>query len=267
MLRRPHYIALALIVVLILTILNLPSQTTARLKLGIGSFFLPLFGLAASSQRVAEKAGEAILPKQELLKQNESLRRENTQLRLQLLENSNALQENEKLRRLFAWKQRSPLKHKLGRVILTEPANWWRTVQIDLGTRDGMSNNLAVLTPEGYLVGRIAQASFARSQVVLLGDPNCKVAARVEPGGETGIIGASGPLESGFVEMAFIKTANLKPGQLVRTSGKGGIFPENIPIGQIVDTHWVESGLSSVARVKLAANLSSLDEVWVRFPQ
>jgi rod shape-determining protein MreC len=266
MLKRAHYIALALIVVLILTILNLPNETAARLKLAIGTFFLPLFGLAASSQRVVDQSSHAVLPKQELLKQNEALRRENTQLRLQLLEHTNALQENEKLRRLFAWKQRSPSKVKLARIVLSEPSNWWRTVQIDLGTRDGVSNNLPVLTSEGYLVGRISHVTFARSQVVVLGDPNCKVAARVDPGGETGIIGGSGPLESGFVEMAFIKGTNLKPGQLVRTSGKGGVFPENILIGQIADAHWVESRLSSVAHVKLAANLSGLDEVWVRFP-
>jgi rod shape-determining protein MreC len=267
MLKRPHYIALALIVVLTLTILNLPSQTTARLKLGIGSFFLPLFGLAASSQRVIEKAGEAIVPRQELLRQNEALRRENTQLRLELMDSSKAVQENDKLRRLFNWKQRSPLKLKLGRIILSDPANWWRTAQIDLGTRDGISNNLAVLTPEGYLVGRVAQATFAHSQIVMLGDPNCKVAARVEPGGDTGIIGTSRPLERNLVEMAFVpNNANLKSGQLVRTSGKGGVFPENIPIGQIADTYWAESGLSRSAKVRLGANLSTLDEVWVRFP-
>jgi len=267
MLKRPHYIALGLIVVLILTILNLPNQTAARLKLGIGSVFLPLFGLAASAQRGVEKAGEAIVPRQELLRQNDALRHENTILRQQLAENSNVLQENDKLRKLFNWKQRSQLKLRAGRVVLIEPANWWRTFQIDLGTRDGVSNNLPILSPEGYLVGKIGQATFARSQVLLLGDPNCKVAARIDPGGELGVIGASGPLESGFVEMAFIKNANLKPGQNVRTSGKGGIFPENIPIGQIVDLRAAESGLSSVARVKLAANIGALDVVWVRFPQ
>ena len=49
MLKRPHYIAVGLIVLLTLVILNLPGQTTARLKLGIGSLFLPLFGLASST--------------------------------------------------------------------------------------------------------------------------------------------------------------------------------------------------------------------------
>jgi len=268
MLKRPHYIALALIVVCMLTILNLPSQTMARLKLGVGSLFLPLFGLTASTQRVAERAADAVVPKSELLKQNEALRRENQQLRLQVAEAEKIFQENDKLRRLFAWQQNSRLKVKPARVVLGEPANWWRTVQIDLGTRDGLSNNLPILAPEGALVGRISQVSFARSQVVLLGDEKCKVAARVENAArDSGIIGSAGPLGSGFVEMGFLsKDANLKPGQRVRTSGKGGIFPENILIGTIVDTHSVESGLSIVASVKLEANLDALEEVWVRFP-
>ena len=57
MLKRPHYIALGLVVLLTLVILNLPSQTTARLKLGIGSLFLPLFGLASSAQQLAGADG------------------------------------------------------------------------------------------------------------------------------------------------------------------------------------------------------------------
>lgn len=268
MLKRPHYIALILVVVLTLTFLNLPSRTLARLRLGIGNSFLPLFGLTTSSHRVFEKAGQAIVPRGELQRQNEALRQKNQQLQLQLEEAEKAAQENDRLRKLLGWQQRSRLKLKLARVVLSEPANWWRTVRIDLGTRDGITTNLPVLTPQGFLVGRVVQVTLTGSQVVLLGDPNCKVAARVDDSsGDAGIIGASGPLDSGFVEMGFLsRNANLKPGQLVKTSGKGGVFPENIPIGYVVDTHSVESGLASVARIKLAADLSALDEVWVRFP-
>ena len=268
MLKRPHYIALGLVVVLTLTILNLPSQTTTRLKLGIGSLFLPLFGLATSSQRAAERATDTLVPRRLLLEQNEALQHENQQLKLQLLEAEKTAQENQRLRKLVGWQQQSRLKLKLARVVLLEPANWWRTAQIDLGSRDGVSTNLPVLTPDGFLVGRVSQVSFTRSQVVLLGDPKCKVAARVDnPTGDTGIIAASGPLDRGLVEMGLIsRNANLKPGQLVRTWGKGGIFPENIPIGHIVDTPSVDYGSASVARIRLAANLGALEEVWVRFP-
>ena len=80
MLRRPHYIALGTVVVLILLILNLPTHTSARLKLAIGSLFLPLFGLANSSQQLAGTASDALTTRAELLRQNQTLRRENEQL-------------------------------------------------------------------------------------------------------------------------------------------------------------------------------------------
>jgi rod shape-determining protein MreC len=267
MLKRPHYIALGLVVLLTLLILNLPNQTTARLKLRIGSLFLPLFGLAASTQQVADAAGDTAVPRRELLELNDALRRENQQLRLQAMQAQETATENARLRRLVEWQRQTSWKLKLAKVVLREPGNWWRTVQIDLGSRDGLRVNLPVLTTDG-LVGRVSSVSLTRSQVVLLGDPNCKVSARVE--NETrdiGIIGASGPLDTEFVELGYLsRNAHLKSGQNVVTSGEGGIFPKGIPIGKVVDVGPVDYGLRIEARVKLAANLNALEEVWVMFP-
>jgi rod shape-determining protein MreC len=84
---------------------------------------------------------------------------------------------------------------------------------------------------------------------------------------DTGIIGPSGPLDTEFVVLGYLsKNANLKPAQSVVTSGEGGIFPKGIPIGKIVDEQTVDYGLRTEARVRLAANLNALEEVWVMFP-
>jgi len=267
MLRRPQYISLALLVVLALVLLNLPGGTTARLKLTLGSLFLPLFGLTSSAQQAAARAGDALLPRSELLRQNEALLRDNQSLRFQLLKAEETARENERLRKNIGWQQQKPWKVKLGRVVLREPSNWWRTVQIDLGTRDGVSNNLPVLTVDG-LVGRVASASLTHSQVVLLGDLDCRVSGMVEnETHDTGVIGAAGPLDNSLVEMGYLsRSAHLKPGQKVVTSGLGGLYPKGIPIGLIVDSRMVEYGLSIVARVRLSANIAGLEEVWVLFP-
>jgi len=267
MLKRPHYIALGLVVLLTLVILNLPSQLTARFKLGIGSLFLPLFGLASSSQQLTGTAGDALVTRRELLLLNDSLRRENQQLRLQALQAQETASENGRLRQLLGWQRQTTWKLKLAKVVLREPANWWRTVQIDLGSRDGLRVNLPVLTIDG-LVGRTASVGLTRSQVVLLGDPNCKASVRVEnETRDTGIIGPSGPLDTDFVELGFLsRNANLKPAQSVVTSGEGGIFPPNIPVGKIVDVQAADYGPRADVRVKLAANLNALEEVWVMFP-
>jgi rod shape-determining protein MreC len=267
MFRRSHYIALGLIVLVTLVILNLPGRTTARLKLGIGSLFLPLFGLAGSSHQVTEAAENALVSRRELARQNDALRQENQQLRLQAMQAEEIARENARLRQLVGWQHQTQWKVKLAKVVLRDPSNWWRTVQIDLGTRNGLRVNLPVLTTDG-LVGRVSWVSFDRAQVTLLGDPQCKVSARVENATrDTGVIGASGPLATELVDLGYLsRDANLKPGQLVVTSGEGGIFPAGIPIGKIVDVQPVDYGTRSEARVRLAAKLNALDDVWVMFP-
>jgi len=266
MYKRPHYIALGVVVLLTLTIVNLPSSTKARLKLGIGSLYLPLFGLTSFAREATRHTGESLQTRGQLLRENEQFRRDNQELRLQADRLTDLERENNRLRQLLQWEQRNPGKYRAGRVILREPANWWRTVQIDLGGRDGVQTNMAVLSGDGFLVGRISSVSLTRSQVVLLGDPTCKVSARVENDkSEAGIIGGAGPLESEFVEMTMMsRSAGLKPGQIVKSSGYGGLFPPDIPIGKIVDMRATDYGLTMVARVKIEANLNGLQEVWVR---
>jgi rod shape-determining protein MreC len=268
MLKRSHYIALSLVVLLTLLILNLPSHTAFRLKRGLGSLFLPLVGLSSSTQEVAGATGDLLTPRRELLRENAVLRRENERLQAQEAQAKELARENAELRRLLGWRQQQRWKLRLANVVLRDPANWWRTVQIDLGARDGLTNNMPVLANDGALVGRIGSVSLTRSQVVLLGDPNLKVSARVENDAhDTGVIGSSGPVESEFVEMGYLtKNAVLKPGQAVVTSGNGGIFPSGIPVGQVVDSQAVDYGLRISARVKLAANLDALEKVWVMVP-
>jgi rod shape-determining protein MreC len=250
-----------MVVLFTLTIMNLPRQTNARLKLAIGGLFLPLFGLKASARELTHRAADATMTRSELLKENETLRQEIEQLHLQNVQTEQIARENARLRQLVGWQQQKQWKLKLGKVVLREPSNWWRSVQIDLGSRDGVKPDMPVLTVDG-LVGKISSVNLASSQVVLLGDPGCRVAARVE--NDTGVIGASGPLETDFVEMGFLsKNANLKPGQAVKTSGEGGIFPRDIPIGKVVDVRSVDYGLANVARIKLSANMSALEELWV----
>lgn len=267
MLKRPHYIALALVVALTLIMLNLPKHTAVRLKSGICSMFMPLSEVERLTQETAARALDTLLPRSELIRENEALRRENADLRFRAMQTDSAAAENGRLRQLLAWHQRQRWRLKLGHVVLRETSNWWRTVQIDLGSRDGVQENMPVMTVDG-LVGRVSSVSLTGSQVLLLGDPNCKVAARVENDArDTGVIGASSPLQGGLVEMGFLsRNSSLKPGQFVKTSGWGGIFPADIPIGQVADWQPAEFGLQTVARVKLAANLNALEEVWVLFP-
>src|SRR5580704_1748660 len=269
MLKKPHYIAFAVVGLVTVLVLNLPSHTASQIKLAIGGSFLPLFGLSRTTQELARTGSNAVLPKSEFIRQNELLRQTNEVYRIRAMQAEGVFRENERLRQLLNWRQEpqhSLWNLKLARVVGHDPANWWHAVQIDLGSRDGVRTNMTVLVPEGF-VGRIATVGLTRSEVMLIGNPNCKVSAAVEAGRipELGVItGGAGPIDESLVTLSYLASpGNLKAGETVRTSGDGGLTPANIVIGQVAEqARLTEIGYAEV-RVKLAVNLDSLEEVWV----
>lgn len=264
MFKKTRYAALAIVVVAALVLMNLPAGASARLRLALSSQFLPLFGLARISGDAAGFGADLVLPRRELARQNELLRQENAQLRLLAAQATNLFAENARLRQLNEWQRQQPWRFRLARVVLRDPANWWRTIQIDLGSQHGIRANMPVLVTEG-LVGRVAAVGQFRSQVVLVGDPACRVAALVRNrAGDTGVLGPGSPLERDLLTLGYLsREASIQPGDEVVTSGLGGVFPRGIPIGAVVDTAPADHGLHTEARVRLAAPLGALDEVWV----
>lgn len=268
MFKRPHYLALAVVLVIVLVVLSLPARTAERLKLALGSVFIPLFGLAGTGQTLADKAEKSLIPRRALIDQIDELKRENEQLRLKELQWDQISRENDQLRQAIGWVKNSPGNFKLGRVILRDPTDWWRTLQIDLGQRDGITTNMPVLTSEG-LIGRVHQVAYSRSQIVLIGNPNCRVASLVENGSPKGVDGiitsaSATAFDGSVVNLSYVDgQAALQPGQRVVTSGLSGIYPKGIPIGHIIDWSSVGFGMYTEARVKLAADLRHLDHVFI----
>ena len=228
MFKQKNYLALGAVVLVAVVLLSLPSRATARLKLAVGSWFLPLFGLAGAAQQLPADLADSVLPRRELLQQVDNLRRENQQLRSQAVQSAAIARENDQLRALFNWQRQSPWRLKLANVVMRDPANWWRTVQIDLGSRDGLRENLPVITDAG-LVGRVSSVSLTRAQVVLHRRPELP---RFRPRGKCRARhgrarSPAAPLDTSLVELTYLaSSANLKPGQSVITSGLGGDFSE-----------------------------------------
>jgi rod shape-determining protein MreC len=264
---RPHAVAFSLVLLVALGALNLPESSALRAKLVWGSFFMPLFGLAGSFESLSAEAAQALLPRSSLTRQIDSLRRQNEALQFELRQADSIQRENDRLRQAVGWRQQTPWNLRLGRVIGQDPSNWWRSILIDLGSREGLQPNMPVLTADG-LVGRVVEVGLTRARVLLVGDPNCRFSALVDDTRDKGIVA---PDETSFdhqiVQFTYVPTGiELRPGSQVLTSGDGGVFPKGIPVGRIVDVRTNEFGLYLEARVRLAANLNRLEEVWVLYP-
>lgn len=268
MLRKPHVLLPLVLALVVLAILALPEQTRSRVRVAIGSLFLPLFGLAGTAQAATERLAASATPRGSLVQRIQSLEAENRALQLKLAETQPLVRENERLRQMLGYLPRTSGRLLPARVIGRDPGNWWQSVHINLGARSGITTNLPVLTPEG-LVGRVAEVGPWWARVVLVGDPNCPVAAALSDTGEVGIIrGASGgDIQGALVDLTYLsRNAVLRPGQRVVTSGQGGVFPPGIFVGEVVDARSVGAGVFLEARVRLGVNLGSLDHLWVRLP-
>ncbi len=268
MLRKPHAIFLLVAAFAVVVLLALPEPSRNRLRVAIGSLFLPLFGLAGSTHTATAKVASGLVPRTVLAARIEALERTNQILRAALVELRAAAGEADRLRQMVGYPTRSAWRLQPARVIGRDPASWWQSVHLDVGLRQGVTTNLPVLGPEG-LVGRVAESGPFSCRVVLLGDPNCPVAAALAETGESGIIrGASGgDVQGALVDLSYLpRSAVVKPGQRVVTSGQGGVFPAGIPVGEVVDGRAVGSGVYVEARVRSSVNLGALDLVWVKLP-
>ena len=63
MLKKPHYIILVLVVLLVIVFLKLPSETMGKVKLAISGLFLPLFGLTGSVHEFSAQSRDSLVAK------------------------------------------------------------------------------------------------------------------------------------------------------------------------------------------------------------
>ena len=189
-----------------------------------------------------------------LLSENKQLRAENNGLR-------DLQQDNDHLRGILGYRERSSFRLIPAAVLGHDAEAWWSTIKINRGSKDGIAADMPVITDRG-LVGNTTVVSGNMAEVVLVTDENCKVAAKVEGTKDQGICGGSRAPE-GELQLAFLnKLADLQPGQKVYTAGvSGGVFPSGIALGTVKSFHARE--LDGEATLEPAADLGSLEEVFV----
>jgi rod shape-determining protein MreC len=194
--------------------------------------------------------------------ERDSLLQENHELRNQLMEMEELAKENEQLKSMIQVKENQKGWEVLAAdVIGSNPDNWKETLQISAGYDDGVSEYMAVLSPDGYLVGRVVLCTPHTSLVQLITDNQSAIGARLQSNGEMGLIKGEG---QGEVKLELInQDAEVNRGDLVITSGIGGTCPPGIPIGRIREITERRTDLSRGISIDLEANLTKLERVMV----
>ena len=145
-------------------------------------------------------------------------------------------------------------------MIARDPDRTLNTILIDIGQSDGVTDRMPVVTADG-LVGRILEVHAWTAIVQLLLDRNCRVSAIVQRQSRTqGIVMAE---EGAFYLRHVPIRSEVEEGDVVVSSGLGGIFPGGLLIGTVTALGHEERGLFREVMLTPGVNFSNLEEVFV----
>lgn len=201
----------------------------------------------------------------ELKAENERLRQELSFTEQQLVQLQELQKENHRYRELLKFAQESSHQLLAAEVIARDPSQWFGTITINRGYLDGVKQEMVVITDRG-LVGMISTVSPNSSQVLLITDPRLPVSATVQRTRDPVTVGIveSYTRDSACLKITYLPLeANCQPGDLIVTSGLGGIFPKGILIGAVRELGEEQSGMVQAALIEPRVNFNRLEEVLI----
>lgn len=164
--------------------------------------------------------------------QNSKLKRERAALRRELLHAQAIQQENRQLKAALNLRERRPEAVAAGRIVGSSFESPRRFAVLSVGRSDGVEPGMPVRTADG-LVGRITDAGNIASRVLLVSDRANIVPARILRGGTPVISTGRG---DGTVDIRPLEVGRnpFRPGDVIVTSGTGGLYPPLVPIARII---------------------------------
>ena len=138
--------------------------------------------------------------------------------------------ENDKLKKVIDDTDIYNYESIISKVLVDKESPFLKSVILNKGFNSGLKKGMPVLKGP-YFVGRITEVNYLSSRVLLISDLNSKIPVLIEPMGHQAIMSGTG---DDLALLDFLpKNHQLEVGNLVYTSGTGGIFFPGIPIGRV----------------------------------
>ena len=165
-------------------------------------------------------------------RQNGDLKRQQLALRQQIIQARAILNENVQLKAALQLREKAPTAVASGRIVGSSYESQRRYAVISAGSGDGVVAGMPVRSPAG-LVGRVVDIGATASRVLLISDRSNVVPTRLLRGGQAVISTGRG---DGTVDLRPLEVGRnpFKRGDIVVTSGTGGLYPPGVPVGRVV---------------------------------
>lgn len=193
-------------------------------------------------------------------KDNLTLLDENRRLLNEIASLRETQQENLRLRKLLQFEEKMNVKSVVARVIAKDVSSEFRAIRINRGEKAGVHKDMAVVANEG-VVGRVLRTTATTADVVTLLDSNSAVDGINERSRARGVVEG---LTDDLCQLRYtLRTDDILPGDVVISSGLGGIFPKGIPLGIVSKVNRKPFGITQDVEVRPSVDFTRLEELMV----
>jgi rod shape-determining protein MreC len=191
----------------------------------------PLTAIAAMPATAAEWISDSLQSDDNIRKQLVTAREENLKLHARLQQFDALEAENNQLREMFAASKRVAERSMVAKLLAVNPDPTTRTIVIDKGRKEGVFQGQPVIDAHG-VIGQVTEANLFDSRVTLITDSSHDIPVQVVRNGLRTILkGSSG--SNDLVAPFLTRSADIRKGDKLVTSGLGGRFPPNYPVARV----------------------------------
>lgn len=196
---------------------------------------------------------------------NERLESEIIELKREARDISSYKEENEQLRELLNLKESSEDYTSIAANVISYSQNeWYRAIELNKGSAHGIIEGCAVITPDG-VVGTVTEVGPSYSIVTTILDKSSITGIKVSRTSGTGLVEGDDELAKDLkCKLSFLdRNTPVIVGDIIETSGSGGLYPAGLVIGTVVNVSANSAGTLNYAEIDPAVDFSSLHSVLV----
>lgn len=225
----------------------------------------PIYQASVGPSYAMEYAQNAVYTKESLRRENIRLHAELLQARAKLQTQNYLLAQNARLKGILSTTQSSEHHLLLARIIGTDSNPLKQVVVLNKGANHGVQIGQTVIDENGIL-GQIINVYPNTSRLLLITDEQQSVAVVVARTGQRAMVSGGGKPESLSLDYIF-KTADVKVGDELISSGLGDRFPAGYKVGQVLDIDTTRTDNFADIRVSPAADFLNSSHVLILQPK
>ena len=239
---------IGILAALIFYSLNIPHKRSANfVERGVMTIFAPVMKPASRVSGFFEDAWDDYLNLMGVRQENLRLRDEVKGLNARIIAAGETILANQRLEKLLGMKNSVKVPVLTVTVVGEDLSSWFRTVVIDQGSSSGIAEGMAVVAADG-VVGQIVKVAPGTARVLLLTDHTSGIAATIQRSRARGVVKGKG---EGLCSLEFTtREEDVKVGDMVVTSGIGGVFLKGIPVGEVTMVKRGEYGIFQTVTIR-----------------